>query len=185
MTVIFQDLTVKQVSDGWGIPDTNIRRALKAGKLPGAIPPNDLNEAWQIPRADVIALYGPQPAETPSKAKAEAEAGAKDHKLVELETKLAEAQTLITHMQGEIAGLEKTSQLSNQMAAMASKADQRNGDIEKLLLMVMDRLNQPAIESSSEVAELRSVVERQSAQIESLISQGSRFWRRKKRPASE
>jgi hypothetical protein len=57
-----QHLTVAQVCERWGKSDTTVRRHLTAGKLPNALPPDGARDAWAIPEADVVALYGPAPA---------------------------------------------------------------------------------------------------------------------------
>ena len=154
-----ETLTVGDVVRRWGRKDSTVRRHLRDGRIADALPPGEGREAWSIPLASVIALYGPEP----DTAAAEVEAVTSDADKLR-----AEVETLRATLTGKdqtIAALE---------VAVASKDEtiaelQRRADLAPMLTQLADRLagvtKAAAIEApeTNEVESLRAEVERLKA----------------------
>ena len=97
-------LTPGAITRRWGTSDSAIRRALKAGKFPGAA--KDDTGTWRIPLTDVLTHLGPEPV-TPSKVVEQVEAQAENldaalAKVAALEASLAVAQVKVEGLEAVV-----------------------------------------------------------------------------------
>jgi len=97
-------LTVGDVVRRWKKADATVRRHAKDGtKFPNAIPPATPQDPWQIPVADVVKEYGPEPG---AKKLAEEEIKTVEKEKRDLELELLAREIRVKELEAIVQGMK-------------------------------------------------------------------------------